>query len=108
MQLLFFPTGGGKTEACLGLAAYTFAIRRLQGVIGSGEDALRRRPGGRGAAAVHAAAAGRQQFQRAAALICACEWLRTERLAASDSRCGETPFRIGLWVGSGVTPNTFE
>ena len=49
-----------------------------------------------------------QQFQRAAALVCACEMLRRERLAAGDSRWGTTPFRIGLWVGSSVTPNTFE
>jgi hypothetical protein len=36
VDLLFYPTGGGKTEAYLGLAAYTFAIRRLQGVAGGG------------------------------------------------------------------------
>jgi hypothetical protein len=107
VQLLFFPTGGGKTEAYLGLAAYTFAIRRLQGVIDSGEDA---RDGTRGVAVLMRYTLRlltAQQFQRAAALICACEWLRRERLAAGDSRWGETPFRIGLWVGSAVTPNDF-
>ena len=46
-----------------------------------------------------------QQFQRAAALICACEVIRRERVAAGDARWGETPFRIGMWVGGSVTPN---
>ena len=46
-----------------------------------------------------------QQFQRAAALICACEVIRRERVAAGDTRWGETPFRIGMWVGGAVTPN---
>ena len=49
-----------------------------------------------------------QQFQRAAALVCACEELRRERLAAGDSRWGTTPFRVGLWVGASVTPNSYE
>jgi hypothetical protein len=46
-----------------------------------------------------------QQFQRATALICACEVIRRGRIAAGDARWGETPFRIGMWVGSAVTPN---
>ena len=40
-----------------------------------------------------------QQFQRATALICACESIRREALAKGDARWGQTPFRIGLWVG---------
>jgi hypothetical protein len=107
VQLLFFPTGGGKTEAYLGLTAYTFAIRRLQGVVGAGLDA---RDGTDGVAVLMRYTLRlltAQQFQRAAALVCACEWLRRERIAAGDGRWGATPFRIGLWVGSKVTPNNF-
>jgi len=108
VQLLFFPTGGGKTEAYLGLSAYTFAIRRLQGVTGEGDDA---RDGTRGVAVLMRYTLRlltAQQFQRAAALVCACEWLRRERVAAGDGRWGTTPFRVGLWVGSSVTPNSYE
>jgi hypothetical protein len=109
VQLLFFPTGGGKTEAYLGLAAYTFAIRRLQGVLGAGTpEAV---DGTQGVAVLMRYTLRlltAQQFQRAAALLCACEMLRRERVDSGDSRWGATPFRIGLWVGSSVSPNTFE
>ena len=107
-QLLFFPTGGGKTESYLGLTAYTLAIRRLQGVVGSGADA---RDGTDGVAVLMRYTLRlltAQQFQRAAALMCACESLRRERMAAGDTRWGGVPFRVGLWVGSGVTPNNFD
>ncbi|MGH3274123.1 MAG: helicase-related protein, partial [Streptosporangiaceae bacterium] len=102
------PTGGGKTEAYLGLTAFAFAIRRLQGTVGSGEQA---RSGMAGVAVLMRYTLRlltAQQFQRAAALVCACEWLRRERLAAGDGRWGTTPFRVGLWVGASVTPNTYE
>src|SRR5205823_167175 len=46
-----------------------------------------------------------QQFQRAASLICACEVRRRELIAAGDQRWGQTPFRIGMWVGGSVSPN---
>ncbi len=108
VQLLFFPTGGGKTEAYLGLTAYTFAIRRLQGTVGEGADA---RDGSRGVAVLMRYTLRlltAQQFQRAAALVCACESLRRERLDAGDRRWGTTPFRVGLWVGASVTPNSYE
>jgi hypothetical protein len=70
VDLLFFPTGGGKTEAYLGLAAYTFAIRRLQGVVGTGTSA---RSGECGVAVLMRYTLRlltAQQFQRAAALVC--------------------------------------
>ena len=66
-DLLWFPTGGGKTEAYLGLTAYTLAIRRLQGPIAgcSGDEGV----------AVLMRYTLRlltlQQFQRASALLCA-------------------------------------
>ena len=86
------------------MTAYTFAIRRLQGVVGTGDGRPRR----------HARVAvlmrytlrllTAQQFQRAAALVCACEMLRRERIDAGDAPWGRTPFRIGLWVGSEGDP----
>ena len=100
-DLLWFPTGGGKTEAYLGLTAYTLAIRRLQGIVEgrSGEDGV----------AVIMRYTLRlltlQQFQRAAALICACEVIRQND---PQRTWGATPFRLGLWVGQRTTPNTTE
>ena len=100
-DLLFFPTGGGKTEAYLGLTAFTLAIRRLQGEVGghSGE-------GGVGVLMRYTLRLlTSQQFQRAATLICACEVRRRDLVAAGDDRWGRTPFRIGMWVGGSVSPN---
>lgn len=100
-DLLWFPTGGGKTEAYLGLTAFTLAIRRLQrGVGGFDGD-------GDGVAVIMRYTLRLltlQQFQRATTLIAACEVLRRDNVAL----WGETPFRIGLWVGSSSTPNYTE
>ncbi|GAB1337225.1 DISARM system helicase DrmA [Streptomyces sp. E-15] len=99
-DLLWFPTGGGKTEAYLGLTAFTLAIRRRLPDLG-------------GLDAEHGMAVLMrytlrlltiQQFQRAAALICACETIRR----SDTGLWGTEPFRIGLWVGGGVTPNTTD
>lgn len=103
-DLLWFPTGGGKTEAYLGLAAYTLAIRRLQGEVG-------------GLDSEHGVAVlmrytlrllTLQQFQRATTLICACESIRRERIKDGDNSLGNEPFRIGIWVGQRTTPNTTD
>ena len=104
VDLLFFPTGGGKTEAYLGLAAYTFAMRRLQGVIGDGDDARDGRDGVAVLMRYTLRMLTAQQFQRAAALVCAAEKLRRD----DPGTWGAEPFRIGLWVGQGVTPNWYR
>jgi hypothetical protein len=96
-DLLWFPTGGGKTEAYLGVAAFTMAIRRLQGELGG-------LSGGAGVSVLMRYTLRLltlQQFQRAAALICACEVIRRE----DQKTWGAEPFRIGLWVGRRSTPN---
>lgn len=103
-DLLWFPTGGGKTEAYLGVAAFTMAIRRLQGKLG-GYD------GSRGLAVIMRYTLRLltlQQFQRAAALICAMEKLRRDAIVQGDESLGKEPFTIGLWVGNKVTPGTTE
>jgi hypothetical protein len=108
VDLLFFPTGGGKTEAYLGLTAFAIAIRRLQGVLGGLE--------GRDGVAVLMRYTLRlltlQQFQRATALLCACELERRRLYGRGDTdaqrRWGATPMRIGLWVGQASTPNRTE
>ena len=99
-DLLWFPTGGGKTEAYLGLTAYTLAMRRLQGVV-AGHD------GEHGVAVLMRYTLRLltlQQFQRATTLICACESLRRK----DPTKWGREPFRIGLWVGNNSTPNWTE
>ncbi|WP_297892874.1 DISARM system helicase DrmA [Shewanella sp.] len=103
-DLLWFPTGGGKTEAYLGVAAFTMAIRRMQGNLGGYDSS-------RGLAVIMRYTLRLltlQQFQRATALICAMEVLRREALEKGDKSLGTEPFTIGLWVGNKVTPGTTE
>lgn len=98
-DLLWFPTGGGKTEAYLGLIAFTIFLRRLSASSGGTADA-----DGGGVTALMRYTLRlltSQQFQRAALLICACEALRRK----DARRLGGTPISIGLWVGQGATPN---
>jgi hypothetical protein len=94
VDLLFFPTGGGKTEAYLGLAAFTLVLRRLQnpGLSSAGVSVLMR---------YTLRLLTLDQLGRAAALISALELLRQDDV----TKLGEWPFEIGLWVGQAATPN---
>jgi hypothetical protein len=103
-QLLFFPTGGGKTEAYLGLAAYSFAVRRRQRIIETADGPLDGRVGVAVLMRYTLRLLTAQQFQRATAMVCAAEVAR----AADPATWGDEPFRIGLWVGTDVSPKRFE
>ena len=94
VDLLFFPTGGGKTEAYLGLAAFTLVLRRLRnpGLTSAGLTVLMR---------YTLRLLTLDQLGRAATLICALE---LERLR-DEEKLGKWPFEIGLWVGKAATPN---
>lgn len=101
VDLLFFPTGGGKTEAYLGLVAFCFAIRRLQGVVASDLGDLDGRDGVAVFMRYTLRALTSQQFERAAGLVAACEVIRR----TTPATWGQVPFRLGLWVGAALAPN---
>jgi hypothetical protein len=94
VDLIFFPTGGGKTEAYLGLAAYTMVLRRLTHpkLLSSGVSVLMR---------YTLRLLTLDQLSRAATLMCALELKRQENV----DTLGMWPFEIGLWVGRAATPN---
>lgn len=100
MDLLWFPTGGGKTEAYLALIACIAVYRRLSDDPNdhSGVCALMR---------YTLRLLTTQQFSRSAAMIVALEAIRTGRVASPDGLPvqGDAPFSIGLWVGGDATPN---
>ncbi len=101
VDLLFFPTGGGKTEAYLGLAAFTLVLRRLRSRGPDGTPDIR-------SAGVSVLMRYTlrlltlDQLGRAAGLMCALELEREQ----NKTLLGAWPFEIGLWVGQAATPNT--
>lgn len=95
VDLLWFPTGGGKTEAYLAVAAWELFYRRLEdGLKGAGTAVIKR---------YTLRLLTSQQFQRAGTLICAMEDMRREL----QKEMGGQPFTLGLWVGQDSAPNKF-
>lgn len=92
VELIWFPTGGGKTEAYLGLAAFSLFHRRLTDPDDDGVGGLMR---------YTLRLLTAQQFQRAASLVCAMEYL-----PQSGGDLGSSSFSIGIWVGAASTPNS--
>lgn len=98
VDLIWFPTGGGKTEAYLALAAMEVFRRRLEhGTAGAGTAVITR---------YTLRLLTAQQFQRTAALVCAMELLRRPGQLQNTRVKGMPRFTIGLWVGNQVTPGT--
>jgi hypothetical protein len=99
MDLLWFPTGGGKTEAYLALIAFLLFHRRLRN--GAHPDR------GAGVATLIRYTLRLltvQQFERASRVVLACDRMRRDLLRSGDASLGSTPFSIGLWVGNDATP----
>ena len=95
LDLIWFPTGGGKTEAYLGLTAFVLIFERLNKESVVCTSVIMR---------YTLRLLSAQQFDRAASLICALESMRRK----DEKRLGIKPFSIGLWVGSGASPNKWK
>ncbi|CDX40027.1 conserved hypothetical protein [Mesorhizobium sp. ORS 3359] len=93
VDLIWFPTGGGKTEAYLALSAFTICLERMRGA-SAGVMVLMR---------YTLRLLTAQQFQRASSLILALEEIRRSRYLGSN--LGSQEVSIGLWVGESLSPN---
>ena len=113
LDLLWIPTGGGKTEAYLGIMAFTMALRRLKAKNGLIDEKT-----GAGVSIISRYTLRLltvQQFRRTLRMVTAAEYLRVYKSYGkigwrnSDSLSedwiyGSVRFSVGMWVGGSVTP----
>ncbi|MEU4996658.1 helicase-related protein [Streptomyces sp. NPDC021622] len=97
VDLIWFPTGGGKTEAYLLTACFEILWRRLRFKAAGGGTAVLSR--------YTLSLLTTQQFQRTATAICALEYIRRGDDGPQPHDLGKEPISIGLWVGQETTPN---
>lgn len=95
VDLIWFPTGGGKTEAYLGVAAFEMFYRRIINPLDAGVDVMMR---------YTLRLLTADQFQRSSRLMCAMEVIRREQ----PHILGKTQYSIGMWVGSSTSPNSYS
>lgn len=100
VDLLWFPTGGGKTEAYLAITAFTIISRRiLHGKDADGVSVIMR---------YTLRLLTAQQFERATKLILSLDFLRKNFNPDDDYFFGDDKVSIGMWVGASTTPNSYS
>jgi hypothetical protein len=110
VDLLWFPTGGGKTEAYLGLLAFTMVYRRL---LKSSGDIMERDGGVTAILRYTLRLLTTQQRDRLLKMICAAERVRQMfeikyRKKNKVPPLGYSRFSVGFWVGGSTTPNKLK
>ena len=103
VDLIWFPTGGGKTEAYLAVVAFYVFHQRL---LMPREESGLQRDGTNVLMRYTLRMLTTQQFQRAASLICAMEFLRRNPVFHSLGQIPGRRLSLGLWLGGGGSPNT--
>ncbi|GAB1452737.1 hypothetical protein MASR2M47_27930 [Draconibacterium sp.] len=100
VDLLWFPTGGGKTEAYLALTAFTIISRRiLHKENADGVSVIMR---------YTLRLLTAQQFERATKLMLSLDFLKRQFNESDINHFGNSKISIGMWVGASTTPNSFK
>ncbi len=106
VDLIWFPTGGGKTEAYLAVMAFYMFHQRL--LMQPDDPVDLKRDGTNVLMRYTLRMLTTQQFQRAASLVCAMEFLRRNSEKHGLGNIPGERFSLGLWIGRDSSPNKIE